>query len=87
MSARVIGVGVWLLCGLQATGDGASSGQLPVIERLVHAVPAELGGAFRAGMAELEADLGFGLGVDEGDDAGPGRGSVRVRTRCPGSRG
>ena len=41
-------------------------------ERGVEVLPAELGRALGAGVAELQADLGVGLGVDEVDDALPG---------------
>ena len=42
-------------------------------QRRIHRLPAELGRALRPGMAELDRDLGVGLGVDEIDDALPGR--------------
>ena len=44
---------------------------IALIERDVVSFPAELGRALAAGMAELEADLRLGIGVDEIDDALP----------------
>ena len=42
-----------------------------LLQRTVDAVPHQLGGALAAGMAELQADLGRRIGVDEIDDAPP----------------
>ena len=71
MSARSIAFGVWF-CGDQGTSETERIGQLPALERPVVLDPAELGRALGAGVAELQADLGVGLGVDEVDDALPG---------------
>src|SRR5271170_3051344 len=38
---------------------------------MIHALPAELSGAFAAGMADLQAKLGGRLGVNELDDTAP----------------
>ena len=48
---------------------------LPVaaVQRRVHLLPTELGGALGSRVAELESDLRLSLGVDEIDDALPGR--------------
>ena len=71
MSARVISRGTWLP---RRPRHRRGRHQLPVAlgERRVHLLPAELGGALGAGVAELDGDLGVGLGVHEIDDALPG---------------
>ena len=56
-----------------------------VLQRRVHVLPAELGRALGAGMAELAADFRVGLGVDEIDDAFPRRLVLRrVHARAAG---
>ena len=72
MSARVIGRGTWLPA-TRRTSMAAITGQLPRRSGTSIAFPAELGRALGARMAELEADLRLRLGVDEIDDALPGR--------------
>ena len=49
----------------------------PLLQRLVDSFPHQLGPAFAAGMAELQAEFGLRLRVHEIDDALP-RGFVRV---------
>ena len=56
MSARSIALGTWF-AGDQATSEAEISGQLPAAQRRVDLLPAELGRALGAGMAELAADL------------------------------
>ena len=66
-----------------ALGDGAITGQLPASSGASHLLPAELRRALGAGMAELHADLRVGLGMDEIDDALPGRLVLgRIEARC-----
>ena len=84
MSARVIARGTWLR---GTPWHRAGRDQFPIagIERLVHALPAQLRRSLQAGMAELQADLRRRLAVHEVDDALPGMHlRVRVQPAQPG---
>ena len=72
MSARVISRGTWLL-GDHAHRRRRHDRPVAGTQRRIHRLPAELRRALRPGMPELDGDLGVRLGVDEIDDALPGR--------------
>ena len=64
---------------LRVIGKGRGRDDRPpaFLKGLVHPFPHELGRAFAAGMAELQADARLGILMGEGDDAGEG-GFLRV---------
>ena len=70
-----MGLGDWLDCD---QGDIGGRNQWPVVRvRRVHLFPAELGRALAAGMAELQANPGLAIGMDEVGDPPP-RGDMLV---------
>ena len=66
-------------------GDAASTGQLPALSGASISSQPSWVEPFGAGMAELAADFGVGLGVHEIDDALPGAPRAPAHT-CPCSR-
>ncbi len=72
MSARVISRGTWL-CGRPRHRRRRHHLPVAAARAARPSLPAELGRALGARMAELDGDLRVGLGVDEIDDALPGR--------------
>ena len=58
--------------GRYGSAEGGEHRPVAGLERAVDLLPADLGGAFAAGMTQLEADLGDRVAMDEVDDSAPG---------------